>query len=116
MRRQTEGCSGKQQNKAQQWLQSLAVTEVTRRSQGEKDFLDVGKSIQALAFVRKAAYLVQVGHEVLVERADQHVEGPLTLLGKRWRLQCGFLSIDYCTRRRKIRVRNKRKGTEMMQL
>lgn len=40
-------------------------------------------------------YLVQVRHEVLVERADQHVEGPLTLLGKRWCLQCGFLSIDY---------------------
>lgn len=43
-------------------------------------------------------YLVQVRHEVLVERADQHVQGPLTLLGKRWRLQCGFLSIDYCGR------------------
>lgn len=41
-------------------------------------------------------YLVQVRHEVLVERADQHVEGPLSLLGKRRCLQCGFLSIDYC--------------------
>lgn len=50
-------------------------------------------------------YLVQVRHEVLVERADQHVEGPLTLLGKRWRLQCGFLSIDYCQRRRTISLR-----------
>lgn len=40
-------------------------------------------------------YLVQVRHEVLIERADQHVEGPLTLLGKRRCLQCGFLSIDY---------------------
>ena len=40
-------------------------------------------------------YLVQVGHKVLVERADQHVKSPLTLLGKSWRLQCGFLSIDY---------------------
>lgn len=42
------------------------------------------------------SYLVQVRHEVLVERADQHVEGPLSLLGKRRCLQCGFLSIDYC--------------------
>lgn len=39
---------------------------------------------------------MQVGHEVLVERADQHVEGPLALLGKRRCLQCGFFSIDYC--------------------
>lgn len=44
-------------------------------------------------------YLVQVRHEVLVERADQHVQGPLTLLGKCWRLQCGFLSIDYCVKK-----------------
>lgn len=44
----------------------------------------------------KQPHLVQVGHEVLVERADQHVEGPLSLLGKRWCLQCGFFSIDYC--------------------
>lgn len=41
-------------------------------------------------------YLVQVRHEVLVERADQHVQRPLSLLGKRRCLQCGFLSIDYC--------------------
>lgn len=40
-------------------------------------------------------YLVQVRCEVLVERTDQHVKSPLTLLGKRWRLQCGFFSIDY---------------------
>lgn len=53
-------------------------------------------------------YLVQVGHEVLVERADQHVKGPLTLLGKRWRLQCGFLSIDYC--RDEARSDYKKKG------
>lgn len=45
---------------------------------------------------KKLPHLVQVGHEVLVERADQHVEGPLTLLGKRRCLQCGFFSIDYC--------------------
>lgn len=48
--------------------------------------------------VRKKPYLVQVRHEVLVEREDQHVESPLALLGKRWRLQCGFLSIDYYRR------------------
>lgn len=56
---------------------------------------------------KKQPHLVQVGHEVLVERADQHVEGPLTLLGKRWCLQCGFFSIDYC----KISKQNKPSST-----
>lgn len=59
------------------------------------------------------SYLVQVRHEVLVERADQHVEGPLSLLGKRRCLQCGFLSIDYCRTRNQIRKLKNRGDTAL---
>lgn len=82
---------------------SSAAVTVASASEGKMAELSQGTSSrprarqQASAVVwKKLPHLVQVGHEVLVERADQHVEGPLTLLGKRWCLQCGFFSIDYC--------------------
>ena len=41
-------------------------------------------------------YLGQVRHQVLAQRANQHVQGPLAFLGEGGRLQRGFLSVDYC--------------------
>lgn len=99
MQRQTEGCSGTKQNTTQQRLQSLPVTDVTRRRLRRTLSQTVCPPNKGQKHVcRLDWYLVHIRHEVLVERADQHVEGPLTLLGKRRCLQCGFLSIDYWRR------------------
>lgn len=54
-----------------------------------------GQKVRLIQVPEVLQYLVQVRCEILVKRADQHVEGPLTFLGKCWRLQCGFFSIDY---------------------
>lgn len=82
---------------------SSAAETVASASEGktaelsqEASSLPSGRQQASAVVWKKLPHLVQVGHEVLVERADQHVEGPLTLLGKRWCLQCGFFSIDYC--------------------
>lgn len=93
MQRQTGGL---------QWKQQSSSGYSRWQGQGEDRGTCVATNT-AIYSVSSRVYLVQVRHEVLVERADQHVEGPLSLLGKRRCLQCGFLSIDYCRTRNPIR-------------
>lgn len=40
-------------------------------------------------------YSVEIRHQVLVQRADQHVQGALTFLSKSWGFQGGFFPIYY---------------------
>lgn len=117
MQRQTGGCSGA----SRAAVATVAASDWGDKEEKETERREPGRQEKKKkTYVRTrmnknerrgSLYLVQVRHEVLVERADQHVEGPLPLLGKRWRLQCGFLSIDYCRGWSEMRLgkQNKRK-------
>lgn len=49
-------------------------------------------------------YLVQVWHEVLIQRSNQHVKSPLAFLSKRGGLESGFLSIYYWEMESKCKI------------
>lgn len=40
-------------------------------------------------------YLMQIWHQILVQRANQHVQSTPAFLGKGWGFQGGFFTINY---------------------